>query len=304
MTPVAPTIAALADSLSPDLRRAADEARVLGFDGLTLEPSRLDESARSGSGQREVARIVSSRGLRLVALSLELPPRTLLEPSQADRALAEVLQAIELGAGLRAGVVAVDIGAVPEALETTPVSVTPRPLETGLLILPSADDTARFGGEHARAPARRAGTPGDRRLAESFVDELARSVDRLGVPLAIGSSLASLGSVHDLLRGVSLPLVGLDLDPSAPAREGRSCDELLDAFLGHALHVRARDAVGGASGRFRDAVIGQGDVRWAEVLQALGETDRVPPLTIDPRGLPDPRPATIAGLRHLRTLLA
>jgi sugar phosphate isomerase/epimerase len=303
MTPATPLIAVLARSLSGELRRAADDARTLGFDGLTLEPSQLDESARSQSGRREVAHIVASRGLKLVAVKLELPPRALLESALADRALGETQRTIELTAGLRAGVVSLDLGSLPDvAAQPTPPQ-KPASLDAGLLILPSAEETSRFGGA-ARATTRPSSSPGDFSLVRAFIDELARFADRFGVKLALGSSLSSLASLHHAMRDITLPLVGLDLDPPTLLSDSWTLDDAFEKFPGRVLYVRGRDAIGGAGGRSRSAIVGEGDVRWDEVLAAVRDADCSASITLEPGELSNPRAGAIAGLRYLRSLLA
>lgn len=299
------TISASSSSLSTDLRRAADDAHLLGFDGLTLDVATLDDSARTGSGRREVARIVTSRGLKLVALSLDLPPKALLDARAVDRALGATLREIELAAGVRARLLTIDLGALPEvaAPPDTP-GPPPTPLEGGLLLLPTVEDTARYAPGGGRTVPARSSTRGDFSLGRGFLHEAACAADRFGVSLALGSSLASLDSLQELLRGTPAPIVGLDLDPTSLLRDGWSVEDGLDRFADRVLHVRGRDAVAGAAGRFREAPIGQGDIPWRDVMGGIDESGRIPPLTIDPRGLPDPRAAAAIGLQRLRSLLA
>lgn len=302
MTRLNPTIAALASSLAPDLRRAADDARTLGFDGLTLEPSRLDESARSRSGQRELAHIVASRGLKLAAIKHALPPRSLLDSSLADRALGETLRTIELAAGLRAGVLALDVGSLPDVADQPREPAQPSSLDAGLLILPSREETERYGNAAPRS-SRRSPSPGNMQLVAGFVDELSRCADRFGVKVALGSSLARLDSLQQALNGISLPLVGLDLDPSALLSDAWTPDDAFERFDGRVLHVRGRDALLGQGGRSRPAIIGDGDVNWGNVIATLHDADCRATITIDPAELTDPRQGAIVGLKHLRSLL-
>jgi sugar phosphate isomerase/epimerase len=133
--------------------------------------------------------------------------------------------------------------------------------------------------------------------------ELGRHADRYSTIVAFRTDLASFASLELVLREVSCPWFGIDLDPASLLRDEWDMDELFSRLGSQVRHVRARDAVAGVDHRTKPAVIGQGSVEWEVLLANLEQAGYQGWITIDPSDLTDRVAATRSGLKHLRSLI-
>jgi len=196
-------ISALADDLAPGLRRAVEEARVLGLDGLELgwASGTLAEVEPTRSARRDLRRLFERTGLVLSALRAD-DLGGFEDPNANDRKIPEMARRIALGGELGAKVLTLRLG----------------PLREG-----------------ARAPAQSA-------LAEAMKD-LSREAERHGVVLAASGGEEPPERLAELVSGLSLPTVRAALDPAEAISRGRSAVEAagrLGPLLAHCIAADAR----------------------------------------------------------------
>jgi sugar phosphate isomerase/epimerase len=137
-------------------------------------------------------------------------------------------------------------------------------------------------------------------LVQSALSEIGSRADRYSVTVALGSSLSSFASLHEALTAVRCPWFGLDLDPVAILRDDWSMDEIFSTLGPLVRHVRARDAAVGPDRRTKPMVIGGGDTKWSQLLQALDDANYNGFITLDPTELSERASAAIAGAKYLR----
>jgi sugar phosphate isomerase/epimerase len=130
--------------------------------------------------------------------------------------------------------------------------------------------------------------------------ELGRRADRYNVVVAFRSELSGFAALERALRAAACPWFGVDLDPVAVLRDEWEADEILSRLGNVVRHVRGRDAIGGAGGRTRAAVVGQGNTEWGQLLADLDSAGYGGWVTVDPVDLTDRARAAEAGLKHLR----
>ncbi len=300
-----PNMAVVAGALSSDPRAAAEISRKMGLRGLQFDlvSGTLDLTTLSASGRREFQRVLSNQNQQLVGLRLDLGLKGFAPGGDIDRQLAGLERAMNTAAELSAALVCVDIGPLPEPPRQAP----PKPKITsemaGLILIPDLTEATepQAGPEPARPPS-----AADLALASQVDDalmELGRRADRYSVILAFRSELASFAAIERALIAADCPWFGVDLDPAAIVRDEWSIDEALSR-LGHLVrHVRGRDAIGGAGGRSRPAILGQGDTRWAELLPNLDGAGYHGWITLDPIDLPDRAAGARIGFHHLESLI-
>ena len=165
------------------------------------------------------------------------------------------------------------------------------PAAAGLILLP---DAATVEAVVQPPPSL---TPAEREQVDTATEalrEAAALADRVGLPVAMGASLAETADLVALLRVIDGPLLFRELDTAAAAGED------LEFAVGEApavLHVRCRDARLGVGGRAQPAKVGQGDVDWPQVLALLRDADYRGPLT-----LAGPLPDATAAMSRLSSL--
>ncbi len=287
-----------ASALTNDVRDAPRRARVAGFSGLVFDAysSGVNLTELSASGRREFGHMLSTEQQRLVGLRADLGPKGFGPGADVDRALSLLERAMEAAAATGAGCVCVDLGPLPAAPAQRKPKPTVTPEQAGLIILPPSSSAQSAPVEETSAP------PPDPALVSqvaSAMVELCARADRYRVTVALSSSLASLASLHKVIRDVDCPWFGVELDPVAVLRDEWDVDGTFSVLGPLVRHVRARDAVVGADRRSRPAVIGQGGVDWGRFMAALDEAGYAGFVTIDPTELADRARAAVAGLEHL-----
>ena len=294
-------VAVFAPALAPDLRSAPRLARRLGFAGVQLPAAYggTDLTQLSGTGQREIRNLLSADEQQLVSISADLGPKGFGPGADIDRLLAKLLAVLTAARGLVAGAVCVDLGPLPQPKREAKPAPKVTPGMAGLILLPTAADTQAATADKDEPPETI--DPAFVSQVDAAMFELGRLADRTGVTVAFRSDLASFAAVERALRAAGCPWFGVDLDPVALLRDEWEADEVFSRLGDLVRHVRVRDAVGGAGGRTRPAVVGKGDTVWPELLARLHDADYHGWLTVDPTEHPD-RPA--AATAALATLVA
>jgi sugar phosphate isomerase/epimerase len=287
-----------AQILDDDARAAAVKARQLGIDGLEFPAytPRMRLPDLSATGRREFRHVLSAQQRQLAAVRVDCGPKGLGPGADVDRVLNGIDKALDVARGLGATVLTLEVGPLPEP----PREAKPKPKVTpdmaGLIILPAP--AAQAAAEPAPAPVKV--DPAFVAQVDAALVELGRRADRYGLPIAFHSDLASFAAIERALRSSACPWFGVDLDPATALRDEWPLDEILSRLGSLVRHVRARDAVKGASHRTRPAAVGQGDVNWRELLTLLDEAGYHGWITLDPTDLPDRLAAARAGVEHLR----
>lgn len=295
-----PKLGVVAASLSGDARTAPTLARKAGFAGLQFEARTpaLDIAELSGTGMRELMRLLSAQDQQLVGLRVDLGIKGLGPGADVDRELSRLTRVMEAAKGLAAPLVCVDLGPLPEPAELEPPKPKISPELAGMILLPTAEERAN---PRAAAPERAAPPPDPAFVSqvEAALVELGRMADRTSVICAFRSELASHAAIERALRAADCPWFGLDLDPAAVLGDRWDMDEVFARLGPLVRHVRARDAVAGSSRRTKPAAIGRGGTDWRQVLSNLDDAGYNGWVTVDPIELPDRAAAAAAGFAHL-----
>ncbi|HEY1922678.1 MAG TPA: TIM barrel protein [Tepidisphaeraceae bacterium] len=305
-------LAVVAAAMADDLRAAALTARALGFAALQLDVrlGNLDITQLSQSGRREVRSILRSRDLDLSGLRFDLGskaaqslPSYPLSPvrrgegqgeglgprADIDASLDRVESVLEAAAGLQCPLVCIDLGPLPAPLpsEKTPSTISPE--IAGDIIIPAAREN-----KSEKSPRKF-----DTKFAasvDSALAELGRRADRHGVMIAFRSDLSSFAALDRALKTAACQWFGVDLDPVAILTDDWPTDEIFSR-LGNAIrHVRARDALLGADRRTKPAIIGNGSVKWGQLLNNLESAGFNGWITLDPMELPNRKTAAANGV--------
>ncbi len=250
-----------------DLRIAAAGAARRGFDALTIPAALLEPRAISTTGRREVRHVLSQHNLTAAGLRHDLAGKGLTKSADADRVIDEMRPVLELARDCAFAMVACDLGTLPRSPGVAMKRTEIDPLKAGLILLPDAVDVA----EVTSSPL----TEAELRHA-AFVNDVLREigamVDRVGMPVAFAASLASTA---DLAHGLSMadcPLFFREIDPAAAVEDVIADVDAVVKRLPTVLHVLARDAHS-AGGKTRSAIVGEGDVPWADLLESLADAD-------------------------------
>ena len=287
-------------AMSAEPRAAVRAAREAGFAGLQFDAVSpgLDLLELSGSGRREFRRILTSQDEQLVGLRADLGGKGFAPGSDVDRLIARLDLVMEAAAGLGSPLVCVDVGPLP----APPTIERPAPaigaLDAGLLILP---EPQRREPEPAAKPV----TPPDPHFVDQLngaMAEIGRHADRYSVTLAFRSELSSFASLKEALKAADCQWFGVDFDPVSVLKDAWDLDEFFSQLGPLTRHVRGRDAVGGAGGRTKPAVLGQGSVQWESILANLNQADYRGWITIDPVDLLDRPSVARSGLKYVRSL--
>ena len=286
-----------ASSLGDDLRQAPRLSRALGFSGVLFDVSSpaLNLTELSASGRREFLHLLSSQNQQLVGLQLEIGAKGLGPGADVDRAISRLDRAMESAAAFGAPLVCVELGSLPQPVETPRPKPKVTAEQAGLILLPTAPVPQRTTPEISAAPP----DPAFVSQVQSALAEIGRAADRYSVILAFRSELASFAALEGALRSVDCPWFGVDLDPSLVLRDDWELDEIFSRLGGLVRHVRARDAVGGADRRTKPAVVGHGDVKWPEILANLDAAGYRGWITIDPVDLPNRSAAAAEGRKQI-----
>ncbi|MEM8875675.1 MAG: TIM barrel protein [Planctomycetota bacterium] len=246
------------------LRSAVPAARKGGLDGITL-PARLDASALTATGSREIKALLTRHALRLCGIRCQIPGFG-NDPEPHAHSINRAIDAARL---LQAELVAVDLGRLPTFSLVEPIA---KPTEAvGGLLMPSADDIALFGGG-GKTPAKQ-DDPNNHAATDEGLRLVAEHADRASVVVALGSSLCGTNELHAALRRADAPAFRALLDPVATLHDPHGNAGFLDDLGGQLAHVLGNDATRGDGGRTQTRPLGQGDVDWRELLALLSEAN-------------------------------
>ena len=289
-------IAVTAGALSSDPREAPALARQMGFSGLLFDAfsPAFDLTTLSVTGRREFRHVLGAAGIKLVGLRADLGSKGFGLAADIDRILSRLDAVLESAVGLGAEITCIDLGPLP----TPAIEVKPRPNVNadlaGLIIVPTLTQ------EPAPMPTEPPPDPALVSQVDAAMFELGRRADRYNAMTAFSSSLAGFAALDRALSSARCPWFGVDLDPIATLRDSWPLDEIMSRLGNLIRHVRGRDAVAGAEGRTKPAVIARGDVKWRELLNALNGAGYSGWVTVDPLELQDRRGAAVAGLKQLK----
>jgi sugar phosphate isomerase/epimerase len=300
MNSIVEQIAVTAGAVSDDPREAPVIARKIGFGGLLFDAfsPTLDLTTLSATGRREFRHVMAAAGVRLVGLRADLGPRGFGLAADIDRLLARLDAVLESAVALGAEVTCIDLGPLP----APSVSAKPKPKVNaelaGLIIVPTLSAPSERADE--TMPATAAPDPALVSQVDAAMFELGRRADRYNASVGFSSSLAGFAALERALLSARCPWFGVDLDPIATLRDQWPLDEIMSRLGNLIHHVRGRDAVVGAQGRTKPAVIARGDVKWRELLNALVGAEYRGWITVDPLELQDRKAAASAGLKQLK----
>ncbi|HEX4792938.1 MAG TPA: TIM barrel protein [Humisphaera sp.] len=290
-------IAVTASALTDNVREAPRIARRLGFAGLQFEAfsTALNLTDLSASGRREFRQMIGTESQQIASLLVDLGGKGLGAGADVDRAIDLLDRAMESAAGLMSPLVCVELGPLPEVPAAPRPKAQVSPELAGLIIIPSTAEEQPTPQPQIPAPDPRVVSQVDAALVE-----IGRRADRYGVMLALRAELATLGALERALRQAACPWFGVDLDPVGILRDSWGIDEVFAQFGSLIPHVRGRDAVGGAAGRTKAAVVGRGDVDWPHLLSNLQAADYQGWITVDPVDLPNRNACAQAALQRLQ----
>ena len=243
------------------LRRASELAfRVVEFATVSgdLAPEKL-----STSGRRHLSRYLDGLGLRVAALTADIPGLRLTDPKTASERVGRTCEIIELAADLRVPVVTASVGAL-----THPETGQPSPLAVETL-----REIGDFADSRGTVYALRPSSDNDERLACLF--------EAIRCP--------SLGLGHD---AAALVMAGTNPIPII-TRFGEQIP---------LVHVRD-GTVGLSGRAGHETRLGDGDVDVASVLAAFAAIDYSGPLVIRRRDSQSPIPDIQHGRDVLRKIL-
>jgi len=289
-------IAVTAGAVASDPREAPALARQIGFGGLlfnAFSPT-LDLTSLSATGRREFRHVLGAAGVKLVGLRADLGPKGFGLEADVDLLLTKLDAVLESAVALGAEVTCIDLGPLPAPA----VYVQRKPKVNadlaGLIIVPTLEP------EPEPIPVSPPPDPELVSQVDAAMFELGRRADRYNASVGFSSSLAGFAALERALSAARCPWFGVDLDPIATLRDQWPLDEIMSRLGSLVRHVRGRDAVVGAEGRTKPAVIARGDVKWRELLNALSDAGYHGWITVDPLELQDRRAAASAGLKQLK----
>ena len=290
----------LASGLTDDPRLAPKLARTMGFDGLQFDAysSSLNLPELSGSGRREFLRLLSAQDRQLVGLRYDLGPKGFGPGSDIDRLLHHLDKVLESAASMMSPLVCLELGPLPAPARQS----KPRPKisaeQAGLILIPSLDSAPDSAPESPDPPP----DPAFVSQVDSALAELGEKADRYSVIVALRTDLASYAALERATLAAGCPWFGIDLDPAAMVRDEWDMEEVFSRLGPLVRHVRGRDAVAGANGRARPAIIGSGSTDWGTLLANLDASGYRGWLTVDPNEMTDRIGAAEAGRKRLNAI--
>jgi sugar phosphate isomerase/epimerase len=279
-------IGVMIESLRLGVRQGILKAAELGLDGfqLTVTGGEMAPENLPRSGRREFRRFVAKAGLEISALCVELGG--FADPAALDERIGRTQRMIDLGVDLGVAIHTAHIGRVPE---------------------------------DAAAPDRRT-------IAEALAAIGSYAAERGGCFAAeTGPEDAPL--LRDFLASFGCPGLKVNFDPANLVMNGFDPVRGVHDLAGFIVHTHAKDGVceEGFRDPFEEALaverdaaaprpsprvvpqevpLGEGQVPWAEYLQALRDVEYHGYLTIEREAGEDPVADILAAKRFLDRLLA
>ncbi|HEX3356661.1 MAG TPA: TIM barrel protein [Tepidisphaeraceae bacterium] len=291
-------IGVMAESLNADARQAAQLARSMNFSGLLFNAYSPSFSIPdlSQTGRREFRHTLQTQQIELIGLRGDLGAQGFGPKADIDRLLHQIDRAMEAASGLAAPLLCLELGPLAEPQRQAKPKPTVTPEQAGLILLPTP-----AAAPEPSAPQ----TPVDQPLLDSVnsaLREVAVFADRYSVTVAFNTTLASFAALEQILASARCSWFGIDLDPVAMLRDEWDMDEIFSRLGASILHVRAHDALKGSDRRTKPAMIGTGNVDWAELVSRLDQAGYRGWVTVDSVEVTDRVKAAASGLAHLQKI--
>jgi sugar phosphate isomerase/epimerase len=255
--------------IADELRQRVPTIAKRDIDGVSV-PVALLGGIDSASGFREVTALLSRFDLSAAAVRVTLPGRGLVAKADLDAIIDVVTKAMDVARKVGFDCVTCDLGSLPPAPKQAAKKVVATPLFGGL-VLPSAGDVSKYGGESQDASTKPA-DPDHEAAAQDVLATVANRADSMSVRIAFGSSLSSPADLSHALEAVDCRWFGRDLDPANDLVAAETDVATYAAMPVPIFHVRGTDAVS-ASGRTRPVPPGEGEADWPTIETMLLETD-------------------------------
>ncbi|MEL7239700.1 MAG: hypothetical protein AAGK78_12635, partial [Planctomycetota bacterium] len=196
------------------------------FGGVSVKAQQLLGLQLSQTGKREIRAALARHNLRGAAILTELPKRHLMH--DLDQVLDRTRESLELARDLGFEMVGLDLGEVRPVPQRA--DHPKEPIDPGPLLLPNLEDVEKFTKS---APPKSSLV--DTETITAALQELAKIVERIGVPLACGATLSHQESLAAALAAVDHPQLFRELDPGAAVLE---LEADVDAVIDQAPAVR------------------------------------------------------------------
>lgn len=136
-----------------------------------------------------------------------------------------------------------------------------------------------------------------------ILNDLAAYGNQVGTSLLITPSGDTAETLLDTISGVTQGPIGINFDPAVFVLSGQSPLEALRILHSVFKHVQLRDAVKDIDGNGLEVPLGDGEVKWAELLALLEEAGYRDWLTLD-RTQGDDKSGDLArGIKRLRSIV-
>ena len=142
----------------------------------------------------------------------------------------------------------------------------------------------------------------DRTRLEELLADLAMFGNHLGVVPTITPSDDSAETLLELTGKISSGPVGIDFDPAGFAINRRKPEEALHRLHGVVQHLQIRDGRSDVDGSGQETVVGQGQVRWEEILALAAEMNYQGWMTIRRTGGEDRLADCVRAVKLMKSL--
>lgn len=243
-----PTLGCDLDDLRLDVKSAVRQAAYMRFTHVEVGAAAGEVSPErlSQSGRRHFVRFLDQQGLKLASLSADMPHLRFTDPAAVDRRVEHTRRILDMAREMGVTCVSASVGAWahPESGEPSPVAL---------------EALSRIGD----------------------------AADHFGICFALRPSYDTGDRLVTLLNRVNCPSMRVCLDPAAIVMTGGNPLAGVERWIEQLALVHARDATAGAIDRAtgeghagRETRLGEGDVDFVGLLQALRDADYHEPLIV------------------------